>query len=259
MNVSAAAAIAAAEGPYTAAEEEYMRKQAEKYYVPDNPLEEYIDPETGEIAWNAMPAELKKALAQNGNVPKELKPQSSQGETMAAKLERQEKRRNIRSYGAAAAVDWGIPAVFIPAVAVQGTEGTVWGQPKAGKAPAVSYKVLSKGTEIRIALLTDRVDLPEGVIGRLTKPVYDSQGGEIFPQAARIFGRYNYFDQVIAWDHVILDGETVKLENTEEFRTKIHLTERTEPGYKMSIRIRDTILIKIPISRDKGAEYHHDR
>lgn len=256
---SIAGAIAAAEEPYTAAEEEYMRKQAEKYYVPDNPFDEYMDPETGEIAWKAMPEELKKALGQKGNVSKGSLPQADHAATMAAKLERQETRRNIRSYGAAAAVDWGIPAMSIPAVEVQGTAGTVWGLPKSGNAPAVSYKVLSKGTEIRIALLTDRVDLPEGVIGHLTRPVYDAQGEEMFSQSAQIFGRYHYYDQAIVWDHVVLDGEVIKLENPNEFRTIIHLTERTEPGYKLSINIRNTILIKIPISRDKGAEYHHDR
>lgn len=252
--ISAAAALvcflswtAAAEEPYTAADEEYMRKQAEKYYVPDDPLEEYIDPETGEIAWKAVPPELRQHLPKKGKVPGQAASQENRVSDAEIR-KRQEIRRGIRSHRAAAAVDWGIPAVTIPRVVVPSAEGTAWGQPQAPKEDyRTAYKVISEGTVIYIALLANRVDLPEGVSGQLTRPVHDSRGAEIFPQAARIFGRYNYSDQAIVWDHVILDGKIVKLENPDEFRTTIHLTERTQPGYKLSVNVRNTVLIKIPI------------
>lgn len=240
---------AAAEEPYTAAEEEYMRKQAAKYYVADDPIEESIDAETGEIAWKAVPAELRESAAERvgGSLP--ARSAANVAAEATAERRRQEKKHNIRSYSSAAAVEWGIPAVTIPAVVVQGTEDTIWGTRQSFTAPPKkAYKVLNKGTEIRIALLTDRVDLPEGVVGLLTRAVLDSRGGEILPQATQIFGRYNYYDQAIAWKHVVLDGEIVKLdENAEEFQSPISLTERTEPGYKISIHIKNTVLLVLPI------------
>lgn len=239
------AAAAATEEAYTSADEEYMRKQAEKYYAPDDPNEEYVDPVTGEIAWQAVPPELKQYIAQKNKAPV----QDPSPEKRAAEADitrRSEIRHNINSYRAAAAVDWGIPAVSIQGAAM-------WGEPELFAAAAdMVYEVISRGTEIRIALLTDRADMPEGAIGQLTRPVYDSRGKELLPQATRIFGRYNYYDQAIVWQHVILAGETVKLDNPEEFRTIISLTEQTEPGYILSIHIKKTILIKIPRMRQRG-------
>lgn len=239
---------AAAEEPHTAAEEEYMRKQAAKYYVPDDPIEECIDAETGEIAWKAVPDELREYVMQGGSAPRAEQSAADIAAAEAAEKRRQEMRHNIRSYGSVAAVEWGIAAVSIPAVVVPKVEGTIWGEKASYRVPAkAEYRVLNKGTEIRIALLTNRVDLPEGVIGQLTRPVYDSRGEEIFPQAVQIFGRYNYFYQAIVWDHVILHGETINLANPEEFKSAISLTERTEPGYKILLRIQNTILLTIPI------------
>lgn len=240
----------AAEEPYTAAEEEYMREQAEKYYVPEDPLEEYIDRETGEIAWKAVPAELLEQLAGNGKASGRggrSSSRESSARAAEATARRQEVRHNIRSFSAAASVDWGIPAVSIPAVAVPGAGDTTWEPPKLFNAPVKeAYRVLGKSTEIQIALLTDRVDLPEGVIGQLTRPICDSRGEEIFPQAAQIYGRYNYYDGAIAWKYIVLDGDAVSLDNPEEFRSVINLSERTEPGYRISVHIRNTILLTIP-------------
>lgn len=240
-----APSVTAAEEPYTSADEEYMRKQAAKYYVAEDPLEEFIDSESGEVAWGKMSADLKQELAGRGVLPQKNNIQIAADNV--ANQKRQEARHNIRSYSAAAAVDWGIPALVIPAVMVLGTEGTVWEPPKAAAAEKVTYTVLSQGTEIRIAMLTDRVDLPEGVLGQISRPVYDSKGREIFPQASQIFGRYNYYDQAVIWLHVITDGQTVKLENPEELRTGISLTERTEPGYILSVHLENSVLIKTPI------------
>lgn len=231
--------------PYTSADEEYMRKQAAQYYVADDPLEEFIDSESGEVAWGKLSPQMKLELANRGTLPQ--KNNNKIATDNAVNQRQQEARHNIRSYSAAAAVDWGIPHVEIPAVMIPGTEGTMWGPPKAAAGQKVTYTVLSQGTEIRIAMLTDRVDLPEGILGQLTRPVYDSRGKEIFPQAAQIFGRYNYYDQAIIWQHVVVDGQIIKLENPEELRTAISLTERTEPGYILSVRLDNTVLIKTPI------------
>lgn len=231
---------------YTSADEEYMRKQAEKYYTADDSTADYVDPETGEIAWKAVPPELKQHVAQKEKESKQVSLQEDRAKEEEMK-KRQETRRSIRSYSSAAAVDWGIPVVVIPGVIVPGTEGTIWGSPKPFTAAQnIAYAVISQGTEIRVALLTGRVDLPEGVIGQLTRPVYNARGEEIFPQATQIFGQYNYYDQAIVWRHILLAGETVKLENPQEFLTPIDLTERTEPGYKLLIYTKKTVLIKIP-------------
>lgn len=241
------ATITLAEDYYTAADEEYMRKQAEKYYTPDNPTADYVDSETGEIAWKAVPPELKQQVAQK---EKESQRVSLQKDHTAEEdiKKQQEMRHSINSYSASAAVDWGIPAIVIPRAIVPGTEGTIWELPKpfTVASPNIVYEVISQGTEIRIALLMDRVDLPEGVTGQLTRPVYNSRGEEIFPQAAQIFGRYNYYDQAVVWKYILLAGETVQLENPEEFSTAIGLTERTEPGYRLLIHVKKTILVKIP-------------
>lgn len=230
---------------YTSADEEYMRKQAARFYVADDPLEEFIDSESGEVAWGKMSPEMKQELVNRGISPQ--KNNNKIAANNAANQRRQAAQHNIRSYSAAAAVDWGIPSVVVPAVIIPGTEGTMWEPPKAAVAEKVTYAVLSQGTELRIAMLTDRVDLPEGVLGQLTRSVYSSWGKEIFPQAAQIFGRYNYYDQAIIWQHVIVDGQTIKLENPEYLRTDISLTERTEPGYILSVRLDNMVLIKTPI------------
>lgn len=237
-----------AEEPHTPAEEEYMRKQAARYYVSEDLLKEYADPETGEVDWNTVPTELKQSSVKRESVSEPAQSQADRAAEMAAELERRERIRSIRSHRAEAAVNWGISAVSIPEVVVQSVEGTIWGPSKSFNPPAkMAYKVLSKGSEIQIALLSDRVDLPDGVVGQITRPVYDSRGEEIFPQASQIFGQYSHYDQAIVWQHVTIDSRAVKLENPEEMRTMISLTERTEPGYKLSVRIQNTIFIKIPI------------
>lgn len=238
--------------PYTSADEEYMRKQAARFYVADDPLEEFIDSESGEVAWGKMSPEMKQELANRGSSPQNNNNKTAADNAVnqssnATTQRQQEARHNIRSYIASAAVDWGIPNVVIPAVMIPGAEGTMWGPPKAAAAEKVTYTVLSQGTELRIAMLTDRVDLPEGILGQLTRPVYGTGGKEIFPQAAQIFGRYNFYEQAIIWQHVVVDGHTIKLENPEELRTAISLTERTEPGYILSVRLDNMVLIKTPI------------
>jgi len=231
-----------AEEIYTETDEEYMREQAAKFYVPEDTGEEYTDPETGEIAWKYLSNEKKRME----NIEKENNPQQKTADADEVKL-RQELQHNIRSFQAVAAVDWGISEIAIPSPDIY---AIAWRKPQLAAAQAEKYEVINGGTEIKIALLVR--DLQEGIVGRITIPVYNDRGEEIIPQATPIYGRYILNQQAIVWKEIELGGTAVKLENTEEMVSRgIYLSEEQEPGYRMSINISKTILIKMP--DDKGA------
>lgn len=240
---------ARAEEIYTAADEEYMRKQAAKNFVPGNPQEDYIDRETGEVAWKELPkAGAASVVVNNADF--------AQQKQIAASAEnskrQQERRNNIMSFRATAALDWGIAETIIPNV-----ERTVWGRSQqfpSAPQKATSYELLSRGTEIKIALLSNRIDLPEGVMGQVTLPVRNSQGKEIISQSTPIYGYYVFNQQAIVWEKIKIDGKFIRLENPEEmFSPGLSLSEEYEPGFRLSIYINKAILIKIPSY--EGAEF----
>lgn len=88
--------------------------------------------------------------------------------------------------------------------------------------PASPYQVMA-GTVIAGALVTGiKSDLPGGVIGTVTEPVYDTASGKhlLIPQGSRILGRYN--SQVgygqsrvqVVWNRIILpDTSSLMLDN----------------------------------------------
>lgn len=234
---------------YTADDEEYMRKQAAKFFVQENPVEDYINHKTGAIALKELSKAGMSSIVVNGT-------ESNQQKQIAANAEsskqQPEHRNDITSFKATAALDWGIPETIIPSV-----EETAWGrlqQFQSVPQKTISYELLSRGTEIKIALLTNRIDLPEGVIGQITLPVCNSKGKEIISQSTLIYGYYSFDQQAIVWEKIKIDGNLIQLENREEMLSVgLSLSEEYEPGYRLSIHVNKAILIKIPSY--EGAEF----